>query len=257
MKGNVMKAITVAAVAVLLFSQPASATSFAPYQEQCIPDPTGQYYVVTKRKDDGKQTFPYGAVSLTIAERRMGSPPVQPRTAGEGTARGTFLATVDPAIRVRDGDIVHGRIDLDQPPGDILVSSTGKGIVILRHGESGLDSTFRLSVGIGLLLTFILTVIVAGYMANGPSHLVGGNESDAEGAPLMGWARDGGDLRVAHFFATHSMHFIPAFGFAASMLLPPYAGRMAVLAFSVVFTALVGYAFAEALMGRPFLPMLP
>ena len=130
------------------------------------------------------------------------------------------------------------------------------GIVILRHGESGLNSTFRLSVGIGLLLTFILTVIVAGYMANGPSHLVGGNESDAEGAPLMGWARDGGDLRVAHFFATHSMHFIPAFGFAASMLLPPYAGRMAVVAFSVVFTALVGYAFAEALMGRPFLPML-
>lgn len=130
------------------------------------------------------------------------------------------------------------------------------GVVILRHQASGLNPTFRLSVAIGLLLTFFLTVGVAGYMANGPSHLHGGDGSDAEGAPVMGWARDSGDLRVAHFFATHSMHFVPAFGFIAGTLLPPNAGRMAVVAFSAFFAALVGYAFTEALMGRPFLPVL-
>lgn len=135
-----MKAITLGAMVVFLFFvEPAQATSFAPYAEQCIADSNGQYYVVVKRKDDGKQTFPYGPVSLTIAERRAGSAPVRSAMAGEGTACGTFLATVDPAIRVRDGDIVHGRIDLDQPPGVVLVSSTGKGIVTLdKYGFNGL-----------------------------------------------------------------------------------------------------------------------
>ena len=46
---------------------------------------------------------------------------------------------MDPAIRLRDGDIVHGRIDLDQPPKVILVSSTGTGIVTLdKYGFNGL-----------------------------------------------------------------------------------------------------------------------
>ena len=76
-----------------------------------------------------------------------------------------------------------------------------------------------------------------------------------KGAPLMGWARHGGDLRVAHFFATHAMHFIPVFGFFATLLLPASTARVAVIVFSGLFTALVGYTFAEALSGRPFLPM--
>ena len=71
-----------------------------------------------------------------------------------------------------------------------------------------------------------------------------------------GHARDGGDLRVAHFFATHAMHFIPAFGFIASLLLSANAARLAIIAFSALFTGLVGYAFVESLMGRPFLPTL-
>lgn len=130
------------------------------------------------------------------------------------------------------------------------------GILILRDQQSRLDPAFGLSVGIGLVLTFLLTVAVAGYMATSGSHFVGGNLSGAEGTPLMGWARDGGDLRVAHYFATHAMHFIPAFGFIASLLLSANAARLAIVVFSALFTALVGYAFAEALMGRPFLPAL-
>ena len=72
----------------------------------------------------------------------------------------------------------------------------------------------------------------------------------------MGWARDGGDLRVAHFFATHAMHFIPAFGFIASLLLPASQGRLAVSGFAGLLAALVGYAFVKALSGQPFLAML-
>src|SRR5688500_15936339 len=94
------------------------------------------------------------------------------------------------------------------------------GVAILRDRNSRLDPAFRMSVGIGLIATFVLTVVVAGYMSGTGSHFVGGAHSDAGGLSPMGWARDGGDLRVAHFFATHAMHVIPVFGFIASRVLP-------------------------------------
>jgi hypothetical protein len=130
------------------------------------------------------------------------------------------------------------------------------GIAILRDRSSRLEPVFRLSVGVGLIATFILTVIVAGTMSNNGSHFIGGAHSDAGGLTLMGWARDGGDLRVAHFFATHAMHFIPVFGFIVSRTLSAGSGRMAVLAFTGLFVGLVGYTFVEALAGRAFLAMV-
>jgi hypothetical protein len=130
------------------------------------------------------------------------------------------------------------------------------GIVILRDRNSRLDPVFRLSVGTGLILTFVLTVAVAGHMSGSGSHFVGGAHSDAGGLGPMGWARDGGDLRVAHFFATHAMHFIPVVGFIASRMLSAGHGRVAVFAFAGLLVALVGYTFAGALSGRAFLAML-
>jgi hypothetical protein len=105
-------------------------------------------------------------------------------------------------------------------------------------------------------MTLPLTLIVAGYMSSGTGHWVGGDMSDAQGAPLMGWARDGGDLRVAHFFATHAMHFVPAFGLAAAAFLPGRSARNAVWLFAALYAGLVALAFAQALAGMPFLPAL-
>src|SRR5262249_54568046 len=128
---NPMRKLTPGLVmGLFLLGGMARATSFRPYPEQCIADANGRYYVVVKRKDKGKQYFPYGPVTLTIAQRRKGSPPVRSASARwpDGSS---FHATVDPAIRVRDGDTVHGRIELEGPPSVILVSSKGMGIVTL------------------------------------------------------------------------------------------------------------------------------
>ncbi len=131
------------------------------------------------------------------------------------------------------------------------------GILILRDRNSRLDPAFKLSVGLGLILTFVLTLVVAGYMANSGGHFVGSNSTNAPGTPFMGWARDRGDLRVAHFFATHAMHFLPAFGFLGALALRPAAAYRAVIGFSTVFTAFVCYTFGEALMGHPFFAVSP
>ena len=116
-------------------------------------------------------------------------------------------------------------------------------VIIARDPNSPLDPVFRSSVVWGLALTFILTIAVAGFMASGTGHWVGGNTSDAEATAFMGWARDGGDLRVAHFFATHAMHAVPLAGLTGS--------RTAVWATAAAFTVLTLWCFARALMGLP------
>jgi hypothetical protein len=94
--------------------------------------------VVVKRKEDGAD---YGPVSVTIAECKAGAPPVRSAVAWEGTPF-AYSKTIDPSIHVRDGDIIHGRIELRQPPKVILVSSSGKGIVTLdKYGFNALGPT--------------------------------------------------------------------------------------------------------------------
>lgn len=123
------------------------------------------------------------------------------------------------------------------------------GVLIGRGRDAALPPAMRQSLALGLVLTFVLTVVAAGTMSSMGSHAVGGNTSDLEALPVTGWARDGGDLRVAHFFATHAMHFIPAFaliGFRRG------EGVTAVRLFSSGYAAFVAWCLAEALLGRPF-----
>ncbi len=130
------------------------------------------------------------------------------------------------------------------------------GLVFLRDTDSALNPAFRLSLAWGLILTFVLTVSAAGLMVVNGGHFVGGNLSDAEAFPLMGWATDGGDLRVPHFFATHAMHFIPAFGFVAGAVLPKGLARASVYLASAGFTGFVAYTVYEAMNGLPFLGLV-
>ena len=101
------------------------------------------------------------------------------------------------------------------------------GILIARSDRAPRDPALKAGLVSGLVLTFALTMVFAGYMSGNGSHFVGGSGTDAGGMPVMGWARDGGDLRVAHFFGTHAMHAVPLVGFLPDGWLEP---RVAVLA---------------------------
>ena len=131
----------------------------------------------------------------------------------------------------------------------LMSSSLVLGAILLRHGQSRIEPTLRLGAGTGLVLTFLLTVAVASYMARQPGHAVGGTSA---AAGLLGWSRDGGDLRVAHFFATHAMHALPAAGFVAGRLLPARPARLATAATAALYVALVAWTLGEAIAGRPF-----
>jgi hypothetical protein len=126
------------------------------------------------------------------------------------------------------------------------------GISVWRNRETGLAPALQLSVAMGLILTFLLTIPVAGYLSTSGSHFVG---TSTRALWVMGWSRDAGDLRVAHFLATHALHFVPVAGLAAVWLVPAQALRV-VWAAAGLFAALVIFTFAQALQGRPFLPFL-
>ncbi len=126
------------------------------------------------------------------------------------------------------------------------------GVLIGRDRDSRLAPVLREAVSLGLVLTFVLTVIAAGFLASGTGHFVGEAAAPGRTIPLLGWARDGGDLRVAHFFATHAMQVVPAFGLAA-LSLPASTGRLAVRLFCAGFVALVAGLLVQAARGIPFI----
>lgn len=125
-------------------------------------------------------------------------------------------------------------------------------VLIARDPASPLDPAFRRSVVLGLGLTFVLTVAFAGAMSAMGSHAVGNPPAGAGSVPLMGWSRGAGDLRVAHFFATHAMHVLPAVGWIAAMLMPKALRMTSVWLAAAAYTGFVAWTFAEALSGRAF-----
>lgn len=135
----------------------------------------------------------------------------------------------------------------------ILTSaSLTMGIAIWRNPNTGLNPALHLSIALGLILTFALTVIAAGTLSSMPGHHVGTPTLNTT-LPILGWSREVGDLRVAHFFATHAMHVIPIVGLIATRLAP---ARALVWVASAAFTALVAFAMWQAFQEQPFLPWL-
>lgn len=126
------------------------------------------------------------------------------------------------------------------------------GVLIGRDRRSMLVPAVRSSLSLGLVLTFVLTVLAAGFLAGGQGHFVGEAGVASRVVPVLGWARDGGDLRVAHFFATHAMQIIPAFGLMAAML-PDGRGVIAVRLFAAGFVAFTGFVLVQAVRGMPFI----
>jgi hypothetical protein len=127
------------------------------------------------------------------------------------------------------------------------------GVLIARNREPGFDPALRSGLALGLGLTFVLSVAFAGYMSNSGSHFVGAAASDAGGLAVMGWSREVGDLRVAHFFGTHAMHAVPLAGFVAGRVLAPRPAVWATWGFAALWVALSAAVFAQALAGRPLL----
>ena len=106
------------------------------------------------------------------------------------------------------------------------------------------------SIAWGSMLTFVLTVITASRLAANGGHFVGVPVTGAA-LPILGWSLEVGDLRIAHFLATHAMHLIPlAYIAIAKLPLGDQTGKI-VIPISLVYVGLTGLTFMVALQGLP------
>jgi hypothetical protein len=134
------------------------------------------------------------------------------------------------------------------------------GIMIWKYGSvrtTGVtlqsNQGLRLGAILGLTLGSILTLIFAGYMSGGTSHLVGQTTADSQGLPIVGWSRTAGDLRVPHFLATHLLQILPLIGLACDRFKWP--GRKIVIGSTLVLVSLSVALFVAAIAGKSVFPI--
>ena len=139
----------------------------------------------------------------------------------------------------------------------LSAASLALGLVIWRSDSYALSAPLKKAVVQGLVLAFVLGTAFGAYLsAQRAGHWVGGTLTDAGGLPVFHWSRSGGDLRVAHFFGLHALHFVPAFAMLVLLFCKSQqlASRL-VTGFSVALTLGCIAVFLQARAGMPFLPV--
>jgi hypothetical protein len=145
--------------------------------------------------------------------------------------------------------------------GAVLLTSTSGvlGYQVLRAKAFATHAAMRHAIGWGLLITCVLGIVTGGALGErtrSGGHWVGGTANDALGMVFFNWSRDGGDLRVAHFFALHAMQILPLLALALIAVSPALnqttSKRLVWLA-SAVFSAFCVWTLLQALRGMPFL----
>lgn len=124
---------------------------------------------------------------------------------------------------------------------------------VLRAPRSGLSPLLRQGVGWGLILGCVLGTLSGAYVSGQTGHWVGGTPSDAASVTLVGWSRDGGDLRVAHFFGLHAMQILPLAAWALDRTVSGAVALRAWWWFAGIYVAWTAFTFVQAVLGRPVL----
>ena len=99
----------------------------------------------------------------------------------------------------------------------------------------------------GAIISFVLTVIIGGYLGGNGSHLVGNQSNPELALPFFGWSREVGDLRPAHFLSLHALQVLPLIGLWAdrtNQAIP------IIWAAGVIYSALTVALFIQALSGQ-------
>jgi len=100
------------------------------------------------------------------------------------------------------------------------------------------------AAGWSFIVSAVATTAVAGFLASGNGHWIGGDQTDATGLPFFHWSTTGGDLRVAHFAALHIMQAVPLIAWF-------WPDKRIAAAALIAGVVVVGGLATQALMGLP------
>jgi hypothetical protein len=141
-------------------------------------------------------------------------------------------------------------------------------VSVFRHRFA--DPAFGWALRLGLLLTVVGQGTGAFMTAPTPAHLkaarstgmkvsgshtIGGPDG-GPGLPIVGWSREHGDVRVAHFVGMHAVQVLPVIAWLLTPIASPARRRRAIFAISAAYFALFAVLLIEALNGHPLIPMM-
>lgn len=144
----------------------------------------------------------------------------------------------------------------------LLTSTSGVlGYHVLRDktGSFATQLAMRHAIGWGLMMTCVLGIVTGGVLGErtrSGGHWVGGTANDALGMLVFNWSRDGGDLRVAHFFALHAMQILPLLALMMLVAVPRMTqvkAKRVVWLLAASFCVFCIFTLLQALRGLPFL----
>ncbi len=134
----------------------------------------------------------------------------------------------------------------------IIVNTAVAGwmLVVWCVARTGWERVVVWGVRLGLAMLLLGSAEGSRMVVHG-AHTVGAADGGA-GLPFVNWSRAHGDLRVAHFFALHSLQLFPLAGMALTQTQWRERLKVATL-FSIVavYSAGVWWLFAEAMRGIP------
>lgn len=137
----------------------------------------------------------------------------------------------------------------------VIVGTAGAiGVATIFGSEESLAPALKWAIALGLIGGTLLTLYTAFTIGGRMSPYVGAVPADTEARMVLtGWSMVAGDLRVAHFLATHMIQAIPLIGLLVAQVAP---GRFSIAI--VVFAALIWSAitlseYGRALSGKPSL----
>jgi hypothetical protein len=138
----------------------------------------------------------------------------------------------------------------------LVVAVAVIGWLVKRDADAKLSPALREAIWVGFLMTFVLTMITAGYLSVVGGHHVGIHPEGAPTLPLVGWSGVTGDLRPAHFFALHAMQALPLMALWLDRRAGGSSGAVGTIRLVALgYTGITLGVFAIAIAGLPLVPL--
>lgn len=125
------------------------------------------------------------------------------------------------------------------------------GIWVARARDFPWGEVVQRGLALGLIMGCVLGTLTGAYVSAQSGHLVGVPSADDARLAVIGWSREVGDLRAAHFFGLHAMHAIPLVALVLATWRRTSAALMVLNGVAVAYAILTVFVFWQAVSGQP------